>query len=264
MLEKKYQTLLGMLQSLGNVAVAFSGGVDSAFLLRAAKEALGEQVMAITAQSPAFPESEARDAQEFCECYGIRQITFSFDSLKIPEFRSNPRDRCYHCKKALLTEMRLLITENGFDTLAEGSNMDDTGDYRPGMRAITELGIISPLKEAGFFKEEIRALSHSLGLSTADKPSYACLATRIPYGDEITREKLGRIEQAERLLHELGFRQARVRVHETLARIEIMPEQFEKIMQSDIREKITRQMKAYGFSYVSLDLQGYRTGSMNN
>ncbi|SDB07808.1 uncharacterized protein SAMN02910317_00363 [Ruminococcaceae bacterium FB2012] len=259
----KYAALISRLKALGSVAVAFSGGADSALLLYAAHEALGDRAAAITALSPVFPRSEADSAEEFCRRFGIRQLAAEFDIMKVPGFGSNPTDRCYHCKKALLELLINTARKEGPEHLAEGSNTDDEGDHRPGARAVAELGVISPLKDAGLSKSEIRELSKQLGLPTWDKPSYACLATRIPYGDIITLPKLAAIGRGEELLHSLRFLQCRVRLHGQLARIEIMPEQFEEIMRPEVRGKITRLFAEYGFSYVSLDLTGYRTGSMN-
>ena len=263
MLREKYDALIRSLKALESVAAAFSGGVDSALLLFAAGEALGSRAAAVTAITPAFPASEAEDAERFCSLYGIRQIKAEFDLMSIPQFRENPPDRCYHCKKALMSALKATAAEQGFMQLAEGSNTDDDGDYRPGARAVRELGILSPLKEAGLSKDEIRQLSRELGLPTWDKPSYACLATRIPYGDSITPEKLRMAGQAEELLHRLGFLRSRVRVHGQTARIEIMPGQFQEIMQPEVRESIVRRFRELGFAYISLDLAGYRTGSMN-
>ena len=263
MQQKKYRELLRNLEALGSAAVAFSGGVDSSLLMFAAHEALGEQAAAVTALTPAFPANEASDAESFCSRYGIRLIKAEFDLLSIPQFGDNPPDRCYHCKKALMSSLKSIAAEQGFMYLAEGSNTDDDGDYRPGARAVKELGLISPLKDAGLSKAEIRQISKELGLPTWDKPSYACLATRIPYGDRITADKLLIAGQSEELLHELGFLRSRVRVHGKTARIEIVPEQFEEIMLPDVRESIVRRFRELGFTYVSLDLTGYRTGSMN-
>ncbi len=263
MRNEKYEALLGYLKKHGNMAVAFSGGVDSTFLLKAAQDALDGSAAAVTVNSHALPKSELSAARRFCAQHGIKHIIIDVDILQMPAFVRNPPDRCYHCKKAVLAEMLSAAAANGFSQLAEGTNADDMGGHRPGMRAVTELGVKSPLKDIGFTKDEIRALSRDMGLPTWDRPSYACLATRIPYGDEITAEKLHRIEQAEELLHSLGFMQSRVRVHGDIARIEAAPEQLDEIMRRDIREKITYGLKKAGFAYVCLDMQGYRTGSMN-
>ena len=263
MTDEKYTLLINRLKALGSAAVAFSGGVDSAFLLKAARDALGDRAVAVTAISAAFPQSEADEAAELCRRLGVRQITLKFDILSVPEFESNPPDRCYHCKKALMTMLGKAARDEGFEQLAEGSNADDVGDYRPGMKALAELGVISPLRDAGLSKREIRELSKRFGLPTWDKPSYACLATRIPYGEVITKQKLSMIGEAEQLLHGMGFIQSRVRAHGQLARIEITPDRFEEIMRPKVRERIVKQFAEYGFVYVSLDLTGYRSGSMN-
>lgn len=262
-LHEKYRHLQDYLTSLGSVAVAFSSGVDSAFLLRAAHDCLGDKAMAIRASSYLFPAREGQEADEFCGTYGIRQLVLEADELSVPGFSENPPDRCYICKKDLFTRLKEAASSLGFSALAEGSNMDDLGDYRPGMRALKELGILSPLREAGLYKAEIRALSREMGLPTWDKPSYACLASRFVYGDTITKEKLGMVEKAEQYLIDKGFRQIRVRIHGNMARIEIPREDFPRFLDDALREEIHARLKDIGFSYVALDLLGYRTGSMN-
>ena len=262
-LQKKYDDLLGILKSCGSLAVAFSGGVDSTLLLYAAREALGDKVTALTACAPSFPLRESMEAEEFCRKLGISQKTFYFDPFTVPGFEKNPPDRCYLCKTALFSTFQKLREEEGLAALAEGSNLDDMGDYRPGLRAIAELGVRSPLKEAGLTKAEIRELLKAHDIPVWDKPSYACLASRFPYGDTITAEKLRLVELAEDFLLARGFRQLRVRMHGTLARLEVLPSDFEKIMEKEMREDIDRYFRKIGFSYVALDLRGYRTGSMN-
>lgn len=262
-IQEKYEKLQEILKDCGSAAIAFSGGVDSTLLLYTAHEVLGDQVLAVTAASPSFPARERNEAEAFCEQHGIRHITVDSNELKIEGFRDNPPDRCYLCKHGLFSEILQIAAEHGLNCVAEGSNMDDNGDYRPGLKAIEELNIRSPLREAVLYKEEIRALSKEFGLPTWNKPSFACLASRFVYGETITEEKLNKIDQAEQLLLDLGFTQMRVRLHGDMARIEILPEEFSRLMQQENREKILSTFKRIGFSYVALDLTGYRTGSMN-
>ena len=261
--EQKMRKLSEYLAGLGSVAVAFSGGVDSTFLLQAAKDVLGDGVIALTAVSDFFPDRERREADAFCRERGIRQIICREEILKVPGVAENPANRCYLCKRALFEMFLAQAKRQGFSHVAEGSNLDDLGDYRPGLQAIAELGILSPLRECGFSKEDIRALSKEMGLPTASKPSYACLASRFAYGEEITGEKLAMVDQAEQLLLDLGFTQMRVRIHGTLARIEVLPEDFPRLAEPALRREIAETLKTYGFSYVTADLAGYRTGSMN-
>ena len=259
----KYEILKHALTSAKRLAVAFSGGVDSAFLLHAAKEALGDKVVALTAVSPLFPDHEKKDAEDFCKKYGIRQFFFEYDVMRAEGIAENPPDRCYRCKKCLFARM-VDLAEKEMATLIEGSNKDDEGDYRPGLKALEEMKIQSPLRAYGFTKAEIRSLSKTLGLPTWDKPSYACLATRIPYGEGLDTTKLQMVEQAEKYLMEKGFREVRVRVHGTVnARIELNPNDFRTFMRADVRLEVNQVFKQMGFAYVSLDLQGYRSGSMN-
>ena len=257
----RYEVLKDYLKNLGSVAVAFSGGVDSTFLLKTAHDVLGNQVIAVTAKSASFPERECREAEDFCRKEGVRQFTVKFDELSVEGFRKNPVNRCYLCKHQLFTQLQELARREGMACVAEGSNMDDNGDFRPGLQAVAELGVKSPLRYAGLSKQDIRDLSAMLGLKTASKPSFACLASRFVYGEEITEKKLHMVEQAEQLLSDLGFHQLRVRIHGNLARIEVYPDEFEKLIGN--REIIVRKMMSFGFLYVTMDLRGYRTGSMN-
>ncbi|MGI6264587.1 MAG: ATP-dependent sacrificial sulfur transferase LarE [Acutalibacteraceae bacterium] len=258
--QEKYRALRDNLQALGRVAVAFSGGVDSTFLLAVAHDTLGDNALAVTGKSPSLPGRERRQAEEFCREKGIRQLELDTDEMALPEYVRNAPDRCYHCKKRLFTAIRELAAGQGA-CVAEGSNADDEGDYRPGLRAIAELGIHSPLREVGLTKAEIRDLSRRMGLPTWDKPSFACLASRFPYGQPITVEKLGMVERAEQVLLDLGLRQVRVRLHGDMARIEILPEEFDRFLPH--REEVARAFAAIGFAYTALDLTGYRSGSMN-
>ncbi len=262
-LNEKYESLKNYLSGLENAAVAFSSGVDSAFLLKTAHDVLGDRVIAVTAQSRVFPERELKEAVEFCKNEGIKQIVFKSSELETEGFRQNPPDRCYICKKALFKKIQSVAEENNIKNILEGSNTDDEGDYRPGLRALRELGIKSPLKYADLSKAEIRELSKNLGLKTHNKPSYACLASRFVYGEEITEEKLEMADKGEQLLLDMGFKQMRVRIHGKIARIEVEEKNIPKLVEKETREKIVREFKKYGFTYVSMDLQGYRTGSMN-
>ncbi|MDO5338327.1 MAG: ATP-dependent sacrificial sulfur transferase LarE [Eubacteriales bacterium] len=258
---RKLENLKQYFRSLKSVAVAFSGGVDSTFLLKAAHEALGDRAIALTVQSAFFPHRELQEAADFCKSEGISQLICKVEELDIPGVCENPRNRCYLCKRELFQKMKAIAQEQGVSCVAEGSNLDDTRDYRPGLLAVAELGIKSPLRECNLTKQEIRLLSRDMGLPTWDKPSFACLASRFVYGEQITREKLAMVEKAEELLLELGFGQVRVRIHGTMARIEVLPEEFSHLM--EVRERVLERLESYGFTYVSLDLKGYRTGSMN-
>ena len=260
---EKYEKLKTYLKSLGKTAVAFSSGVDSTFLLYAAKEALGEDVIAVTAASGLFPERERTEAENYCRLLGVRHFILRVDELKIDGFAENPKNRCYICKHHLFSGIMALAADNGMDFVAEGSNMDDMGDYRPGMQAIAELGIKSPLREAEMTKEDIRILSRYFGVPTWGKPSFACLASRFVYGERITREKLRMVDQAESLLLKMGFRQFRVRIHGLMARIELLPEEFPILLEEKNRKTVYEAFRSYGFTYISMDLAGYRTGAMN-
>ncbi|MCR4694517.1 MAG: ATP-dependent sacrificial sulfur transferase LarE [Pseudobutyrivibrio sp.] len=260
---EKYNSLLDYFKDLKNVAVAYSSGVDSTFLVYAMHEALGDEGMAVTVSAGMVPGREIEEAKKYCKGLGVRHKIIEVDEGAISHFAENPTDRCYHCKKALFTEIIKQAKENGIFNVAEGSNLDDLGDYRPGLKAISELEVKSPLRELGFTKQDIRDISAYLGLSTAAKPSFACLASRIPYGEEITREKLLMVDKAEVMLLDKGFKQFRVRAHGNVARIELLPEDFARMMDQALRDEIYNKFIEFGFSYVAMDLKGYRTGSLN-
>lgn len=257
----KYEKLKEYLKELKSVAVAFSGGVDSTFLLKVAHDVLGDNAIAVTARSCSFPERELNEAKAFCKKEGINHIIVESEELNIDGFSQNPKNRCYLCKTELFTKMRQTVEKLGIENIAEGSNTDDNGDYRPGLIAVQEQGIKSPLRYAELSKNEIRELSKKLGLNTWDKQSFACLSSRFVYGETITEEKLKMVDKAEQLLLDLGFTQVRVRIHDTMARIEIKKAEFPKIL--EVSDKVYAYLKSLGFTYVSLDLGGYRTGSMN-
>jgi uncharacterized protein len=264
----KYERLKEYLVSLDSVAIAYSSGVDSTFLLQTAVDALGtDRVIAITARSCSFPKRELDEARKFCEENKIRHFVVDSEELNIEGFRKNPVNRCYLCKRELFGKILAIAKENGINAVCEGSNMDDNGDYRPGLIAVAECGIKSPLRFAELTKQEIRELSKQRGLPTWEKQSFACLSSRFVYGETISEERLGMVDKAEQLLMDLGFHQIRVRVHGegkgTIARIEIDPAEFPMIMKDSVREMVSASFKSFGFAYVALDLMGYRTGSMN-
>lgn len=261
--EDKLNKLRDFFKESGNAAIAFSGGVDSTFLAKVAHDVLGDKMVAITLVSTSFPGRERNDACKFCISEGIPQIEIKYNELEIPGFAENPKDRCYICKKEIFSKIINVAKEKGIFTVCEGSNMDDNKDYRPGLKAIKELGVKSPLQIAEFTKQEIRNVSKDLNLPTWDKPSLACLATRFVYGEPITPEKLVMVGKAEQFLFDLGFKQIRVRLHGTIARIELLPQDFEKFMKEEVRTKVAQEFIKYGFTYVTLDILGFRSGSMN-
>ena len=263
-LSAKREQLKKGFEAMGKVLVAYSGGVDSSLLLKMASEALGrENVLAVTALSPLYPERELTTAKSVAGALGVRHLLIESNELEIEGFSANPPNRCYHCKRELFGKLVDMAKGEGMRFIVEGSTLDDEKDHRPGRRAVQELGIRSPLKEAEFTKMDVRELSNTLGLKTWDKPSFACLASRVPYGDEITVEKLKMVDEAEDFLFGLGFKQVRVRHHGDLARIEVYPEEIERLMNGSLRERVVSRLKKIGYHYVTIDLQGFRSGSMN-
>ena len=261
--QTKYEQLKSNLLQLERLVVSFSGGVDSTFLLKAAHDVLGNNVIAVSARSSTFPQRELNEAAAFTETHKIEHIIIDSEELEVDGFSSNPPNRCYLCKRELLGKIRTVADAHGIAHIAEGSNADDEGDYRPGMQAVQESNVLSPLRQVGLTKNEIRQLSKELELPTWNKQSFACLSSRFPYGETITKERLQRIDLAEQFLLDNGFRQVRVRFHGNLARIETDEEGFQKLSDSELRKRIHSQFKEIGFDYVAMDILGYRTGSMN-
>jgi uncharacterized protein len=261
---EKLSRLQELLKSYGKVAVAYSGGVDSSFLLKVALDTLGkENVMGITILSSVTPREELAETEKFLNSMDVNHIFIKKDVFEIPGFKENPTDRCYICKHKIFEEILERAKEKEISVVLDGTNADDEGDYRPGLKALQELKVLSPLKLCGFTKNEIRHLSKAMNLNTWDKPSLACLASRVPYYEEITEEKLQMVDKAEAFLRNLGFMQLRVRCHGKLARIELLPEDVKRVFLEDLNKPINDKLKEIGFQYVSMDLIGYRTGSLN-
>jgi pyridinium-3,5-biscarboxylic acid mononucleotide sulfurtransferase len=263
-LKDKSELLRENLASAGSLLVAYSGGTDSAYLAYAAHEVLGERMLAVIADSPSLPRKELADAMAFAELHGIPVRVLQTDELEKPEYARNDAQRCFHCKNELFTQMEEARTRLGFEYLAYGMNLDDRGEFRPGQRAAEMHGALAPLVDAGLSKQEIRVLAREAGLSLADKPSSACLSSRIEYGREVTAENLAQVERAEAALHALGFAQVRVRHHGNLARVEVAREDLERALTLSMLDRMTEAVRTAGFLYVTLDMQGYRSGSMND
>ncbi|MDR1774666.1 MAG: ATP-dependent sacrificial sulfur transferase LarE [Clostridioides sp.] len=261
--EDKLLSLNNYLKKLKKVAIAYSGGVDSNFLLNVAKNILGENVIAITIDSPLQSRREIEAAKEYSKKIGVKHIILKIDDLNIDSIIENNERRCYFCKTYVFTKIKEIASQNNIDYVLDGTNLDDMSDYRPGLKALEELEILSPLKECGFRKLDIREISKEMGLETYNKPSFACLASRIPYGTSLNKKTLDIIDKSEAYLEESGFSQFRVRVHGDIARIEILKEEMYKLFSEYLFEKIERKLKEYGFKYVTVDLNGYKMGSMN-
>jgi len=262
-LQAKEALLDERLRAVGRLIVAFSGGVDSSYLVLAAHRALEDDSLAVTAVSPSYPESHRRMAEQIVADFGIPHRFVETREMESAAYRANAPDRCYHCKTELFDRLDGLVTELGFDAIAYGINTDDTGDFRPGHRAADEHGVLSPFLDVGLSKSEIRELSRAAGLPTADLPASACLSSRLPYGTEVTEERLSQVERGEDRLRALGFQQVRLRHHGDVARVEIEPSELRKALDSEMAKAIVEAIKPLGFRWVSLDLEGYRTGSLN-
>lgn len=260
---KKLENLKSILAQLGSVAIAYSGGVDSNFLLKVAKDTLGDNVVAVTIHALMHSSVEIEEAKEFANNFGVKHIVIEIENFDVEKFLENGPKRCYYCKQAVFTKVKEIAQNNHIKYVLDGTNLDDLGDYRPGLKALEELNIISPLKECNLTKNEIRMLSKDMNISTYNKPAFACLATRIPYGTRINNKTLRMIEKGERYLLELGFSQFRVRHHNDIARIEVEKSEIHKFFSNDILEKTDNKFKEIGFKYTTLDMNGYTTGSMN-
>lgn len=259
----KLNKLQEILKNMKSVLVAYSGGVDSTFLLKIAKDVLKENVLAVIAKSETYPEKEYQEAIKLVKKLKVKHLTITTKELLNQNFFTNPLERCYYCKKELFTKLKQIAFEKNINYVIDGANYDDIKDFRPGSKANCELEIQSPLKKSMLTKKEIRLLSQKMNLPTWDKPSFACLASRIPYGEKITKEKLEMIDQAESYLLKLNLKQVRVRHHDNIARIEVFPEEIPNFITCNIYKKIVQKFKKIGYKYITLDLEGYRTGSMN-
>jgi uncharacterized protein len=263
-LERKEAALDTALRELPSLIVAYSGGVDSAYLAYAAHRALGEGVLCVTADSPSYPERHRAIARRVAAQFGFNHLTIQTSEMARPEYRANPANRCYYCKHELYTHLTSIARERGIPVIADGSNADDRGDYRPGRQAAREFSVRSPLDDAGLTKDDIRELSRRAGLPTWDEPASACLSSRIPYFSEVTNEKLRMIERAEAVLRELGFRICRVRHHDTIARLELGRDEIARALEPAVADAIDRELRAIGYAHVTVDLRGYRLGSLND
>lgn len=264
MVNEKLEKLKKILSELDSVVIAFSGGVDSTFLLGVAHDLLGDKVIAVTARSSTYPERELNEAINYAKERQINHIVIESEELDIEGFSKNPPNRCYYCKHELFSKLIDVAKKHNIKYVLDGSNYDDMGDFRPGMKAATELSVLSPLKMSELSKEDIRRLSKEMNIPTWDKPAFACLSSRFPYGHEITMEKLKMVEKAEQFLLDMGLRQIRVRHHGEIARIEVAKEEREKLFDAETLDEIGKRLKIIGFTYVTLDVTGYRTGSMND